>query len=146
MTKLSLLPISVGPFSYIPAREVELEPEKVLCNNIVLPWEFNPYHVRLWVVGGICGPLGAAWAEHEQDALDTLVDAGLGESLLVPEEEVAQATDDDRQEWVHLGNAGEPADLTDVWLQVVRLDPAKDTQLLCQFAEARGEGSKTLDK
>ena len=43
----------------------------------------------------------------------------------------------------HLGNAGEPCDLTNVWIQLADLT---DCRLLCAFAEARGAGEKNLEK
>ncbi len=84
-TKLHLTPVNCGPFNCLPAREVELEDERILCNDIILPFgEFNPHNVRLWVIGNEFGALGAVWASHEQDALDELVDADLGGGLLMP--------------------------------------------------------------
>ena len=66
---------------------IEVEPSRVLCNDVVLPGERNPNHTRLWIVSAAFSNwptfLGAVWADNEQDALDTLIDEGLGEALLV---------------------------------------------------------------
>ena len=137
---LHTAPVNGGPFNCQPAREIELEAERVLCNDVRLPGEHHPYNLRLWVIGNEFGALGAVWATCEQDALDELVDAGLGDGLLVEPHD-----DDDRQELSYLGNAGEPADLDNAWMQTVAFDPARDWQLLCRFAEARGAGAKSLD-
>ena len=134
--KIKLQAVNRGAFNRLPAREIEIEAERVLTNDVTLPWEFNPHNVRLWVVGNEFGALGAVWASHEQDTLDTLVDENLGDSLIVKEEDWAE---DD----AHLGNAGEPCDLTNVWIQLADLT---DCQLLCAFAEARGAGEKNLEK
>lgn len=144
-TKLTLQSVNGGAFNCLPSREVELTDDCILCNNVVLPWSFNPHSVELWVIGNEFGPIGAVWASHEQEASDVLVDEGLGESLLVDKEDVAKASDEDREHWAPLGNAGEPADLTNVWMQRVRLDPKQDCELLCKFAYADGAGLPSLD-
>lgn len=136
-----------GPFASNP-RFAELEDSEVLCNNVVLPEEFNPHNVRLWVIGNEYGALCALWADCEQYALDTLIDEGKGNSFLVPEDEVKAARltaeDDCPEEWTSLGNAGELCDLTHAWIAPVEFEPARDWKLLCRFAEARGQGSDTL--
>ena len=144
--KLTLIPLNGGPFNCLAAREVELKEEEVLCNHVILPWEFNPHKVTLYVIGHEFGAVGAVWASHEQEALDELIDSGLGESFLVSEEDQSNATEDEREDWTHLGNAGEPCDLTNAWIQEVRLDPAQDFRLLCAFAEARGACQDNLWK
>lgn len=135
---LFLAPVNGGPFNCLPARSVELEPERILCNDIVLPWENHPHKVRLWVIGNEFGALGAVWADCEQDAFDELVDADLGQSLLVDEA-------DADEECARLGNAGEPANLDNAWIQNVHWDKTRDCELLCRFAEARGSCADTLD-
>lgn len=136
--KLTLNSFNGSPFHRIPARVVELEQERILCNDISFPWESHPHRMRLWVIGNEYGPLGAVWAGHEQDAFDVLVDAGLGGGLLIEE---ADADEDSAR----LGNAGEPANLDNAWIRTVRLDPKQDCLLLVAFAEARGEAVDTLD-
>lgn len=121
---------------------VALEPEKIMANNVILPWEFNPHNVRLWVIGHEFGAIGAVWADNEQDALDELVDHGLGECLLVQDPKL---TEEDNDQYTPLGNAGELADLTYVWTAPVIFDFSRDCILLCMFAEARGSTISTLD-
>lgn len=143
--KLLLAPVNGGPFNCAPAQEIEIERERVLCNDVVLPWERHPHGMSLWVVCSPYGALGAVWAGYEQEALDALVDAGLGDALLVSEADQAAADEDEREEWAHPGNAGEPCDLTDIYVR--RVDLAKlPPETLCAFAEARGEGAETLDR
>lgn len=137
--QLHLTPVNGGPFNCLPARDVELDAERILCNDVTLPWEFNPHNTRLWVIGNEFGALGAVWANHEQDAFDELVDADLGGGLLIDE---ADADD----ECARLGNAGEPANLDNAWIQCVHFDKARDCELLCRFAEARGQGQDNLDR
>ncbi len=86
--------------------------------------------------------MGAVWADCEQDAFDELVDADLGGGLLVAD---ADADEDEDEECVRLGNAGEPANLDYAWIQLVHFDTARDCELLCRFAEARGANQDTLD-
>jgi hypothetical protein len=144
-TKLTVLSVNRGPFFNLPSREVELTDDCILCNDVTMPWEFNPHTVELWVIGNEFGAIGAVWASCEQDALDALVDENLGESLLIDKEDQEQADEAEREEWAHLGNAGEPANLDNVWMQRVRLDPKQDCELLCKFAYANGAQQKSLD-
>ncbi len=125
---------------------VELEPERIRCNDIVFPWESHLHGMRLWVVGNEYGALGAVWAGNEQDALDELVDSGLGDGLLCDEAYVAELTEAEREELSHLGNAGEWADLQHAWLAPVVFDKVKDFDLILAFAEARGACADNLDR
>ena len=118
------------------AEYCELSPERIACNDITLPGEYNPHNVRLWVVGNEYGALGAVWAGSEQDALDELVDQGLGDGLLIDEADADEET-------ARLGNAGEPACLDYAWLRVVDLSPAR-WRLLVALAECRGLSADTL--
>jgi hypothetical protein len=68
---------------------IEINGDKILCNDIVLPTETHPHNIRLWFVGNEFGALGAIWASSEQDALDELVDAGLGDGLLIDAKDVS---------------------------------------------------------
>jgi hypothetical protein len=117
---------------------IEINGDKILCNDIVLPTETHPHNIRLWFVGNEFGALGAIWASSEQDALDELIDAGLGDGLLI------DAKDAD-EETTRLGNAGEPADLSNAWLAPVEWNYERDIILLLKFAEARGRNVETLN-
>ena len=132
-----------GPFASSP-RFAELEDSDILCNNVILPGEFNPRNVRLWVIGNEFGAICALWADCEQDALDELVDQGKGGSFLVSLEDPEAASEDEREEWTGLGNASEPCDLSGAWLAPVEFEPARDWKFLCRLAEARGQNSDTL--
>lgn len=136
---LHLAPINGGPFNCLPARSIELKPERILANNVTFDGEYNPHNTRLFVIGNEFGALGAVWADCDQDALDELVDAGLGNGLLVDE---ADADED----CARLGNAGEPANLDYAWIQTVDFQPARDWRLMVAFAEARGAAQTTLDR
>ena len=143
--KIHTKAIDGGPFSCRPAGEWELEDDKILCNDVHLPdGGFNPHMVSLWVIGNEYGPVCAVWASCGQGALDEMVDAGLGDSFLVPQEDIDSATEEEREEWASLGNAGEYADLTYCWMAQAELQPERDIQLIIAFAEARGAGQKTL--
>lgn len=136
-TTLKLKPVNGGPFNCLPARDIELEDDRILCNDVVLPFERHPHGVKLYVIGNEYGALGAVWASHDQDAFDELVNSGLGDGLLIEEK-------DANEECAHLGNAGEPANLDYAWIQ--EADLSGDLKLCCRFAEARGGSQDTLDK
>jgi hypothetical protein len=141
-TKLTLNAVNGGPFNCLPSREIELENDRILCNDVHLPHcRINYHNVRLWVIGNEFGALCAVWASNEQDALDEACDAGLLAGLACEEPE-----NEDDDEVTRLGNAGEPHDLTYAWLQTVRLDGAQDWELIARFAEARGGCADTLDR
>ncbi len=131
--------VNGGPFNCQPARTLEIEIGRVLCNDIVLPWESHAHNMRAWVIGNEFGACGVVWASHEQDAFDELCDAGLSGGLAIEEK-------DSDEETARLGNAGEPHDLTYAWIQEIAFDETRDVRLLCQFAEARGAGQTTLEK
>ena len=122
--------------------KVEIERKEVLCNNVVLPWETTPHNVGLWVACNEFGPMGAAWASCEQDALDELCDAGLTLGCRVDNQ---NPTEEESESLVTLGNHGEYHSLDYVTIERVDLD-ACGAQLLCEFAEARGACCDTLDE
>ena len=129
------------------ALDVELDDSRILCNDVMLPHDRTNYHgVKLWVIGNEYGALCAVWASHEQDALDEACDAGLLGGLAIEESDVDSDEEDGREGVALLGNAGEPHDLTNAWMQTVRLDGAQDWELIARFAEARGACQDTLDR
>jgi len=137
--KLSLEPVNGRPFYCHPAREVGLDLDRIRVNNLgpILPGEYNPHNVRLWVVGNEFGAMGAVWSTGESDALDELVDADLAGGILIDEADAAEDAP-------RLGNAGEPANLDYVWIEPVRLDWNLDGRLLAAFVEVRASGGDTL--
>lgn len=138
--KLTLEPVNGLPFYCHPAREIDLDLDRIRVNNLgpILPGESNPHNVRLFVVSNEFGVLGAVWAEDESSALDELVDADLAGGILIDES-------DAEEDSPRLGNAGEPANLDYVWLQPVRLDWNLDGRLLAAFAEVRASGADSLE-
>lgn len=125
------------PFASAPVCS-ELEPSKILCNDVSLPGGFNPHNVRLWVIGNEYGAMGAVWAGNEGDAIDELIDAGLAGGILIEE---ADAT----EETARGGNAGEAYDSEHLWMAEVVFEPVRDLSILLKFAEAKGNCADTLD-
>jgi hypothetical protein len=115
---------------------VALEDEKILCNNVTFPHEKG---ARLYAVGNEYGPLGAVWAHCDQEALSEAVDQDLGNAFVVSEKD---ATEDCRR----VGNSGKLCNLEHAWAAEVELDPVWDFKLFLEFAEAKGEGRKTISK
>ncbi len=131
------------PFAQNP-RVVELKDEQILCNNIILPGEFNPHNVRLWVIGHEFGPVAAVWASCEQDAFDELVDQGFGDCFLVKQEVFDKMSFQEQQETTALGNASEPCDLSTAWIAEVEFDKTRDFDILIQLAKASVYNIKSL--
>ena len=141
-TKLTLNSVNGGPFNCSPSREIELENDRILCNDVHLPHcRINYHNVRLWVIGNEFGALCAVWASCEQDALDEACDAGMLDGLAIEEPKEG----DEDEDVTRLGNASEPFDLTNCWMQMVRLDGPKDWELIARFAEAKGACQDTLE-
>lgn len=114
----------------------EIDDKDVLLNNVVLPQEFNPHNVRLWIIGHEFGAICAVWASCEQDAFDEMLDTGCEQFLVEnPEED---------QEYSYLGNAGEPCNLNYAWIEPVEFDFVRDYRALIALAEARGAGQSVL--
>jgi hypothetical protein len=118
----------------------EVDPARVLLNDVTLPWDVGYGHrgVHLWVLGNEYGAMGAVWADSMDGAFDELVDADLAGGILIDEEDADDET-------ARLGNAGEPADLTNAWAEQVEFKPERDYKLLAAFAEGRGAGYDTLE-
>jgi len=116
---------------------IDLDEKDILANDIVFPHEYNPHRIRLWVIGHEFGAIAAVWAEHEQQAFDILIDENLGGAFLIdcPEPDI---------EYVHLGNAGEPCDLENAWIEAVDLEK-QGIEFLLKLAEARGGCYDNLD-
>jgi hypothetical protein len=123
---------------------IDVDADRILCNDIVLPCDASyKQKTKLWVISNEFGPMGAVWADNQDNALDQLVDSDLAQGMLVDEATLADMDDDARAGLAHLGNAGEACDLTNVELESVAFKPA-DWALMCKFAEARGAGLDRL--
>lgn len=131
--------INGGPFNCLPARPFEIDADSILANDVVLPWDTHCHNMRLWVIGNEYGVMGCVWGSNEQDALDTLIDDGLGADILIDEKDADEET-------TRLGNASKPCNTDYLWMQEASFDLARDCRVLCAFAEARGACIKNLDK
>jgi hypothetical protein len=121
---------------------IELGLDRILCNDVILPDDYNPHNVRLWIISNEFGAMGAVWADCEQDALDVLVDADLAAGILVDEPE----TEEERESLVYLGNYDEPANLDNCTIVPVAWSLAResDVKTLLLFALAKGACADTL--
>lgn len=128
------------PFPQNP-RFAELEGENILLNDVNLPEHversYNPYNVKLWVIGNEYGALCAVWGS-EQDALNEAVDANMLDCLMAEEQ------DHDNEDLTPLGNASELFDLNSVWMGEVEFDPARDIKLIVAIVRESAEGKDTL--
>lgn len=117
---------------------------KILANDVVFPGESNPGRVKLWLCTNAHGPMGAVWAQAENDALDVLVDANLAGGILVDESSL-KGTDKEHDNFARLGNFGQVCDLSDTRVDEVAIIPDRDWSLMIKLAEARGAGHDNLD-
>ena len=135
------------PFNCRPAGTYVLDGERINVSgadcSIGLPINRSGAG-RLYVIGNEFGAVAAVTARHEGDALDQLIDSGLGDSFLVDPQPTHEEAEEN--EYEALGNAGEYCDLTYAWEAEVELDPARDIDLIVAIAKADGAGESTLDK
>lgn len=125
----------------LAGRAHELAERDILLNDPVLPGEYNPHNVRLWIIGHEYGPIVALWASCEQDAFDEMLDQGYEHFLVQPED-----VDPELEEtYAYLGNVGEPCDLNYAWISEIAFDPARDLKLIIAIAEGRGAGNTNLE-
>jgi hypothetical protein len=124
-------------------RAVEIEPQRVLANNVTFKGEHGRSH--LWVILTLYGPAGAVWANNIQEALDILVDSDLAGAILIDPKEYNRLPEKEQEQYASLGNSGEPCDLSNVAVEPVVFNPERDWRLMCKFAEARGAGHDNLD-
>ena len=129
-------------------REFELDPTDVLVNeDPMLPTHrspYNPHNCRLWIIGHEYGPIVALWATCEQDALDEMLDRGYEHFLVQPEDIDPELEKDGF--YAHIGNAGEPCDLSYAWIEEVVLDRDRDFEVCVAFAAAAAAGDDDLDR
>ena len=126
------LPVAEGQF------KMRLPRKDVLCNDVILPGEYNPNRVRLWVISNEYGPVVAVWANNEGDAFDEMVNQGY-EHFLIDEEAIEEGEED----YSRLGNAGELCDLQ--YAHIAEVDLSKlPYELKEQFKAAREEGKRDL--
>lgn len=115
-----------------------LKPENIYCNEEpVLPDDYHPYNMRLWVIGHTYGAVCAVWATCEQNAFDNACNLNAIDCFLSEEQ------DDDNEELTPLGNASELFDLSEAFIYEVDFKIERDWQLLKAFA--RCNDNDTLD-
>ena len=98
--------------------DVTVRPENVLTGYINMREMFG---IHFWVIGFEYGALVAVWSYGEQDALDEAVDAGKMDAFMVSDEDFRDMSKREQEELACLGNASEPFDLTNAWMERVDL-------------------------
>jgi hypothetical protein len=98
--------------------DVTVRPENVLTGNIDMQ---ERYGIHFYVIGHEFGALVAVWSYGDQDALDDAVDAGKMDAFMVSDEDFRDMNEREREELAYLGNASEPFDLTNAWMERVDL-------------------------
>ena len=132
------------PFANNP-RNVELQGDKVLTNNVILPRHidavktYNPHNVRLWVIGHELGALCAVWASHEQEAFDEACNAGMLDCLM------SEDQDYDDESLAALGDASELFDLGCAWIAPVEWQAERDIKLILAIVRAVENQESTLE-
>lgn len=135
------------PFAQNP-RFCELEGEKILLNDVMLPASidasasYNPHNVRLFVIGHEFGAICAVWASNAQDAFDNAVDANMLDCLMCEDQ---NPNEEDEEDLARLGNAGELFDLSYAWIGEVEFDAARDIKLIVSIVRATESQQNTIE-
>lgn len=118
-----------------PSMTVELSGYNILCNeDPVLPGDYHPYNMRLWVIGNEHGGIVALWATNEQDALDNAVDLNMLDNMMVSPVDFENISEAEKEDLIYLGNASEPYYQDYLWMSEVSFDMTRDWELLKAFA------------
>jgi hypothetical protein len=135
-SKFTLYPAAKRePFSDYPCF-AELKDSEIMVNEEpILPGDYHPHKMRLWVIGHEFGAICAVWANCEQEALDNAVDLDLLDCFL------SEDQDYDDEELTGLGNASELFDLSMCWMFPVDFQIERDWELLKAFARAGDNSS-----
>jgi hypothetical protein len=72
--------------------------------------EYNPHNVMPWLIHNEFGTLAVVFAGNPQDALDYAADSGKLDCQRVSQEDYEAMTEDEQEDCMLLGNAGEPFD------------------------------------
>jgi hypothetical protein len=116
---------------------IEIDPSRILTNNVIMPHEYNPHVVKPWLIESLYGPCGVVWASSEDDAIDILVDAELGKSLEIDHSEAFDAAQQGN-EIAYCGNNGTPCDLTNCSISAIDLTLPQNREL-AQLMQEAGE-------
>jgi hypothetical protein len=135
-----------GPFNCRPAAEYTLEDDRINVSgaDCYLGFPGNSNVGKLYVIGNEFGAVCAVTARHEQDALDQMIDTGLGDSFLVDPQPTHEEAEEN--EYTGLGNAGEYCDLTYAWIAEVDMEPVRDIELIVACAKAEGAAASLLSE
>lgn len=127
--KFTLYNANVAKYTFEGPLSAELEAEKILCNEEpILPCDYHPHKMRLWVIGHEFGAIVAVWASNEQDALDNAVNLNCLDCFL------AEDQDYEDESLTPLGNASELFDLNMCWMFPVEFKIERDWEILKAFA------------
>ena len=121
-------------------QEHKLNSDLVMSDDVTLAHEARVDYSSLWIIGHEYGALCAVWATNAQDALDAAVDADLLDSMLIPEDELSDYSDD---EIVRAGNASEPFFSEYLWIKPAPIG-SQSVEVQCFFSEARGAAVDNL--
>lgn len=97
---------------------------------------YLPTHQHLWVIGCTHGASGAVWAKSEDEAFDVLADEGWAGAFVVDED----AKEGNR--FTHIGNHGEAVDLSEAWIERVKMAPDADRALWRHATSAEAEDAE----
>lgn len=128
-SKFTLYNATARKYAHEGPASAELDAEKILCNEEpILPGDYHPHDMRLWVIGHEFGGICAVWATNEQDALDNAVDLNVLDCLM------AETQDYEDESLTPLGNASELFNLELCWVFPVEFQIERDWELLKAFA------------
>jgi hypothetical protein len=116
---------------HLPVGDVEISDDMIVNPDAYVPaGDYNPHNVRPWVIGHEHGAFAIVFAASAQDAIDETVDAGKMDGMKVSDEDYANATDDEREDYLCGGNASEYFYQDYLWLEPIENPPFSFIALL----------------
>jgi hypothetical protein len=97
---------------------VTIDDSMVVESSDFIPYgEYNPHNVRPWIIGHEHGAFCVVFASDAQTAIDIAIDAGKMDFLRVSDEDYAAMSEEEQNECLTGGNAGEPFDQSYLWME-----------------------------
>lgn len=88
--------------------DITITDEMVVNPHDYIPYgDSNPHNVHAYILGHEFGPFAIVFADSAQDAIDLAIDEGRMDMLLVSHEDADAMPEEERDELLTGGNAGE---------------------------------------
>ena len=101
-----------------------LKESDIWVDNFIVPFSYNPHGTKFFIIGHEVGAICGLFANHEQDALDSMVNHNY-EQFIVDNADYEKMTNEEKDNLSYLGNASEPCNLDYCWIVSYDFDLTK---------------------